>query len=203
MGKMYTVIDRSRLLALVTVARKTGNNHSEELGTLLYDLCMKVMNTQFGELSFSGYSEDWKAEMVGNAMIALFNAIGNSARLDSGDALFNYMFTIVRNSYRRTLDRLYNKPEVAAFEHGGDRDMVETVSDAERFNCFYVKNKRRMMRGLLDKNRERIIEAARTRKKALLKNVIRSAVKNFVGVFTRSQLKELLKIARKNREATC
>ena len=68
---------------------------------------------------------------------------------------------------------------------------------------FYVRNKRRITKGLLKKNEEVIVEAAKTKKRPLLKNVIGRAARAFAETLKNNQLKELLEIARKNREALC
>lgn len=178
-------IDVSRLKTLIDEANKDNDFSNSELGEYVSVICQKVLARD----CFSGYTEDWKMEMFGEACLAVYKSM-STANTES-DSLFNYLYTCAINSCKKTIQKLQDIPTPI------DEAMCSSGEP------FYVRNKRRITKGLLKKNEEVIVEAAKTKKRPLLKNVIGRAARAFAETLKNNQLKELLEIARKNREALC
>lgn len=193
-----SLIDRNRLAELVKTAQESKDCSSDELGNILFDLCMKVINKPPDDkgLTFSGYSQEWKAEMIGNAMVAIFDAIMAHAMADDKSKLFNYLYKITLNSFTRTLKKLQA-------EYVESCTFNESVHGGGAFEAFHLRAKRRMLRGLLQRNKETIIELSVSRKLPQLRKVISKAVDEFTSALSAKQVKKLLDMAKKNREAAC
>lgn len=181
----YQKIDQNRLRAQVEVAVKTGNFRNAELGQYVSDICKKVLSQK----CYVGYTEDWKMEMFGEACLAVYKAM-ETAKTEK-DSLFNYLYTSAHNSCKKTLQKLQNV-----------HIQLDETNKAT-LDPFYIRNKARLARGLIKKNEDKILEAAQTKKMPLLKNVVGRAARVFAESLKKNQLTDLLKIAKKNREAIC
>lgn len=188
MKMMTDSIDETRFNELIAEAQRSDDCSSAELGEMVSELCKRVLVRD----NFVGYSEDWQMEMFGEATLAVFKAISRTTRTDAGTT-FNYLYTVVVNSFKKSILRLKRLPLPMEIDENCGQ-----VTDP-----FYMRNRRRIVRGILDRNEDEIISAAQTRKEPLLRNVIGRAARAFELTLKPKQIDELLQIARKNREALC
>jgi len=192
---MYEAIDKRKVVELVRAAKVSGDLSSDELGNLVSNMCKIVMSVPLKDgHSFNGYSEDWQLEMYGNATLAVYRSIPN---IDLEKDVFNYIYQVITNSYKKTLAKLYRLPVPIddcitnnSFCDGSDR--LEAA-----------KERRRTMKGFFALNEKRVFEAGSSCKRVLLQTVLRNAVNHFVKSLSVSKMDKLIRMARKNREALC
>ena len=180
-------LDEERLALLVKEAKQRQDFSNHELGAMIDHICRVALSLQ----EFRKWDECIQMEMYGNGALCAINAISKNAQPDN-KGLFDYLYTVVINSYRRTLRCISREPLSV------DNIVLDNVIPVEPA---YIREKKRLAKGLIDKNREKIFEAATSRKQALLKNVINRASRAFAELLNASQLKELIALARKAREA--
>ena len=182
-------LDETRLAELVKDAQQRRDFSSSELGGMIDHICRVALNLE----AYRKWDECIQMELYGNGALAAINAIAKTAQPEN-KSLFDYLYTTVINSYRATLKKMFRNPLSV------DNDFLETLSTAEPA---YVREKRRLAKGIIDRHRDEILEAAVSRKQALLKNVVNRAAKAFAELLTMKQVNELIRLARKAREAIC
>ena len=193
MGMRYDIIDKGRLNEIVRTARLSGDISSDELGKMVSNLCKIVMITPLKDgKTFHMYTEDWQLEMFANASFAAIKAVKN---IDMKDNAFNYLYTVIVNSYKNTLNYLYGLPVEMEL---GPLDFANVKNES-----VYVKEKRRLMRGIFAANEKKAMEAAISERKPRVQKVVKLAVKNFVNRLSGRKLEQLIRMARKTREALC
>lgn len=175
-------IDSARLLILVKKAQKANDLRDNELGTIISSICKLVMSYP----CFIGYSDDWKIEMFGDATLSIFNAI-NHADVSNERKLFNFIFTIARNSCRHTLKHLKNLPTPIKNE------WVDVNGN------FCLKNKRQEYSGMFVAKEKELLEKAQYRKPVMLKNIINMTRETFFKNLGKEKLLKLRSLAKLNR----
>ena len=182
-------LDETRLAELVKDAQGRKDFSSPELGSMIDHICRVVLNGP----DFVGYDECLQMEMYGNGAYDAVKALATTADVEN-KKLFSYLYTTVTNAYKHTLKKFYSQPLAV------DDGFLESRTDIEPY---YIRNRRRLARGIIERNKSEIIGAACARKMPLLKNVINRASKAFAEMLTKSQMNELIRLARKAREAIC
>lgn len=181
----YRKIDPERLRVLIENAREKEDFSSPELGEFVSDLCKIVLRSG----NFRGYTEDWQLDMFGNACLAVFSGM-RTAEPGKGKNLFNYFYTIAANACKRSLKR-FTRDSVAFDEEYSQTKAVEP---------FYIRNRRRMLRGLVEANERKVVSLARARKMVRLEKVVGQAVGCALEHLEQKQIDGLLKISKRNRE---
>lgn len=182
-------LDETRLAELVKEAQGRKDFSSPELGSMIDHICRVVLNGP----DFVGYDECQQMEMYGNGAYAAVNALATTAEADN-KKLFSYLYTTVTNAYKSTLKKFYAQPLPC------EDSFIESRAGIEPY---YIRNRRRLARGIIERNKSEIIGAACARKMPLLKNVINRASRAFADLLTKRQINELIRTARRAREAIC
>lgn len=182
-------LDEQRLAFLVNDAQQRQDFSNPELGSMIDHICRTVLNMP----DYRKWDECVQMEMYGSGALAAIKAISKNA--DSTNvSLFDYLYTTVKNEYGHVLEKMFRAPVTM------DSNALETMPV---FEPTYIRERRRRAKGLLEKNKEKILEAAISRKQTLLRNVINRASRAFAEMLDQSQLEELIGLARKAREAIC
>lgn len=160
---------------------------SERLGDFVSALVKAVLDTG----NFCNYTEDWKVEMFGEACLQIYDGMKGCDLSDTKRA-YNYLYTTARNRIVKVITKLKN-------EMNGE---CEILDDSENtLQPFYVRNKRTMMKGLLDRKKAEIVQAASSRKQMMLHNAVGKAVNAVMDGIDSVRIIELIKMSRKVREA--
>lgn len=195
MNVQYQEIDKARLAALVTECKAKKDFSDDELGKVVSYLCQIMLTAS----NYCMYTEDWQLEMVGNASLAVFRAMASEAcRTENPDKLFNYIYTTISNSFKRTIAKLKLLPVQMPQEEG---DAKAPDSDHNGLKPYYLRNKSRITRGILKRNADDVVKVASRMKVKLLKDVVEKATKNFFNSFEPDDIDALISMARKSREA--
>ena len=186
-----------RFLRLAIEARSAGHCRSNELGEMVAQIVHKAMNHRFSDgKNFQKYSEDIKLEMFGESVLAIYNAILTTAKLDNAQSLYNYAYTVSLNTIRTRLRKFYSRENVIEFnENGRQQDPSGSV---------FAREKRRLMIGVFKSNEKLVMNVAKQRNIVRLHKVVRLAVDSFTARLNNRKLKQLINQARKIREeAAC
>lgn len=181
----YDRIDPERLLALVADARRRDDFSSPELGSFVANLCKMVLCSG----CFRGYTEDWQADMFGDACLAVFSGMRTADLERRGGKFFNYFYTIATNACKRSLKRRVR-----------DTVPLDEFSQARAVEPFHIRNRRRLLRGLVEANEGRIVRLAAARRMARLENVVGKAAEIVSGRMDSGEIDELTELSRKIRE---
>ena len=189
----YEKIDKARLMQLIMDARAKNDFSSAELGNIVSYQCRIMLTAE----NYRRYTEDWQLEMLGAAALAAYKAMATTIKLDSEQGVFNYLYTTIDNSFKHTIQKLNGQlvPEDMQFKDG------ETPCDT--LMPFYLRNKRRLVRGVLAANKDDVVTAASTMKVRLLKDVLEKATRIFTRTLKLDELDRLIEMAKRTREAAC
>lgn len=181
-GMKYRKIDPERLRELVGDARERRDFSDPELGRFVSDLCKIVLSSG----CFRGYTEDWQLDMFGDACLAVFSAMGTA---DTGRNLFSYFYTVAANACKRSLKRRVR-----------DTVPLDDYSQAREVEPFCLRNRRRLLRGLVEANERKVVPLARMRKMARLERAVGRAVERALAKADGRRISALVEISRRNRE---
>lgn len=181
-GMRYRKIDPERLRELVASARARGDCSDPELGAFVSDLCKIVLSSG----CFRGYTEDWQLDMFGDACLAVFSAMETA---DTGRNLFSYFYTVAANACKRSLKRRVR-----------DTVPLDDRSQARAVEPFCLKDRRRLLRGLVEVNERKVVPLARMRKMAKLERAVGRAVERALAEADGERIAGLVGISRRNRE---
>lgn len=173
-------IDPKELTSLIEEARKAQDYSSPRLGELVSCIVKKVITKD----RFIGYTEDWQAEMFSEGCLSIFKAISNR-ELTIKDS-FNYLFTTAYNELKQVVEKL------------NDNIPAETADEIES-DPFYMRNKRRLIRGFFDKKAEQEVVDRVFKKQPLIKNAVGISARCFAENFTEDELDSLIAKARSVR----
>lgn len=187
----YEEIDKARLAQLIREARERNDFSSDELGDIVSYLCRIMLTAS----CYHRYTEDWQLEMLGQAALVAFKAMATTAELDNENRLFNYIYTAIDNSFKKSISKLNNQlvPEI----------QEDSKPDDNGLKPFYIRNKQRMTRGLLNRNGREVVSVASRMKVRLLKDVLNKAARIFSSTLKLDEIDRLLAMARSAREALC
>lgn len=189
----YEDVDKARLSELVKAAKESGDKSSEELGRMVSNMCRIVLSVPMKDgKSFNSYSDDLKLEMMGNAVLAVYSTVEN---IDLSKDVFNYLYTVIVNSYKRTLKKFYRQPVSIDDEIINDRCEGDTNEIA--------RENKLTMKGLFEMNESRVFMAGMSCKRVLLQTVLKNAVNHFIKGLSAKKIDRIIRMARKNREALC
>lgn len=160
---------------------------SMELGAFVSSLVKAVLDSG----NFVGYTEDWKLEMFGEACLKVFEGM-KDVDLSQCDRAYNYLYTIACNRVKKVVTRL--KKELSS-------ECPIFDESSEVLQPFYLRNKRRMVSGLLEKKKSEIVSAASQRKQMLLKNAVGKALHAVASGMNVGKISELIQLSRQGREA--
>lgn len=193
MNMKYEKIDKARLLQLVKEARAKNNFSSVELGNIVSYQCRIMLTAS----NYHRYTEDWQLEMLGAAALAAFKAMATTMSLENEQKAFNYLYTTIDNSFKHTIVKLNGQlvPE--------DQQFAEGEAPCDTLKPFYLRNKRRIVKGVLEANKDEVVSAASTMKVKLLKDVLEKATRIFTRTLKLDELDRLIQMARNTREAAC
>lgn len=191
--QQYETIDKKRIVQLIREARLKNNFSNVELGNFVSYLC----NIRLTAWNYKRYTEDWKLEMLGNAALAAYKAMAGTLDLQDETRAFNYIFTTIDNAFKRTIDKMHNLPVPE------DNQFAEGEAPCDTLMPYYLRNKRRMVKGVLLENKDQVVSAASTMKVKLLKDVLAKATRIFTRTLKIDELEQLIQMARRTREAAC
>lgn len=189
----YEKINLERLKELFNAAQERGDFSDNALGKCVDNIVRIVLSAE----SLVGYTEDWKLEMFGNACYAVYRGMRTADGSD-GKKLFNYFYTIARNSCKNTLGKL-KRDDMAM----GSYDEIVTKRDIEPF---HVRNKNRLLKGVFERGAPEAFRCARlTRKERQprLARIVNRAVAAVSEGFEEDRITELLERARTIRGTEC
>ena len=191
MGMKYEEIDKARLAQLIREARAKNDFSSDELGDIVTYLCRIMLTAS----NYHRYTEDWQLEMLGQASFVAFKAMATTADLDNETRLFNYIYTAIDNSFKRTLKKLNGElvPD----------NSEDAKPDANGLKPFYLRNKRRIVKGCLRQNGREVVSVASRMKVRLLEDVLNKAARIFSSTLNVDEIEKLLTMARSQKEALC
>ena len=193
MNMKYEKIDKARLLQLVKEARAKNNFSSVELGNIVSYQCRIMLTAS----NYHRYTEDWQLEMLGAAALAAFKAMATTMSLENEQKAFNYLYTTIDNSFKHTITKL--KGEIVP----EDQQFKEGEAPCDSLTPYYIRNKRRLVKGVLVENKDQVVSAASTMKVKLLKDVLAKATRIFTRTLKLDELDRLIQMARNTREAAC
>ena len=191
MNMKYEEIDKARFAQLIREARAKNDFSSDELGNIVSYLCRIKLTAA----NYHRYTEDWQLEMMGQAALVVFKAMATTAELDDDNKLFNYIYTVIENSFKKSITKLNNQLVPESTE--------ESQPDANGLKPFYIRNKQRMTRGLLNKNGREVVSVASRMKVKLLEDVLNKAARIFSNTLKIDEIDKLIAMARSTREALC
>lgn len=193
MDMKYEKIDKARLLQLVKEARAKNDFSSVELGNIVSYQCRIMLTAS----NYHRYTEDWQLEMLGAAALDAFKAMATTMSLENERKAFNYLYTTIDNSFKHTIKKLNNIPIPE------DCQFAEGESPCDTLMPFYLRNKRRLVRGVLEANKDEVVSAASKMKVKLLKDVLEKATRIFTRTLKIDEIDKLIQMARSTREAVC
>ena len=187
----YEEIDKARLAQLIREARERNDFSSDELGNIVSYLCRIMLTAS----CYNRYTEDWQLEMLGQAALVAFKAMATTAELDNENRLFNYIYTAIDNSFKSTIKKLNGElvPD----------NSEEARPDANGLKPFYLRNKRRLVKGCLNENGREVVSVASRMKVRLLEDVLDNAARVFSSTLKIDEIERLIAMARSTREALC
>lgn len=187
----YEEIDKARFAQLIREAKAKNDFSSDELGNIVSYLCRIMLTAS----NYNRYTEDWQLEMLGQAALVAFKAMATTAELDNENRLFNYIYTAIDNSFKKSISKLNSQlvPD----------NTEESKTDANGLKPFYIRNKQRMTRGLLNRNGREVVSVASRMKVRLLEDVLNKAARIFSDTLNVDKIDELIAMARSTREALC
>lgn len=193
-------IDGSTLVKLVEIANRNKNYHTETLGNVVSSIVEKAMKSKStdskhsGRCCFMGYTDDWKLEMYSDACLAVFHALPKAELNEK--SIFNYLYTVAINQIKGTLNRL-----------NGDLEKVSSY-DSEVLNrdnmdegSVFVRDKRRMLHGFFEKNKEKALTRIYHKKRRKLSSVIGKSARDFSCGLDTDSLLNLIEFTKKKKEA--
>lgn len=191
MGMKYEEIDKARLAQLIREARAKNDFSSGELGDIVAYLCRIMLTAS----NYHRYTEDWKLEMLGQAAFVAFKAMATTAELDNDIRLFNYIYTAIDNSFKKTLKKLNGElvPD----------NSEDAQPDANGLRPFYLRNKSRIVKGCLRRNGREVVSVASHMKVRLLEDVLNKTARIFSNTLKIDEIDKLIAMARSTREALC
>lgn len=173
-------IDEKELASLINEARKTEDYSSERLGELVSNLVKKILLKE----QFVKYTEDWIAELFSEGCFVIFNAIINKNNITTD--YFNYCYTCALNKMGKVAKKLFeNIP-------------AETITEIEN-DPFYVRNKRRIVKGFFDKRAEKDVIENASKKRRPLKNAVGLSARTFGENLGETELDNLINLAKQVR----
>lgn len=173
-------IDKKEFARLVNEARAKSDFSIDRLGELVSNIVNKIICKEYYSCT-----EDWQAEMFSDGVCDIFNAISNDAI--NMDDPFSYCYTAAINKMGRTAKKLM------------DNIPVETVTEIES-DPFYLRNKRRLLRGRFGKDKQKeVVKEIFGKKRPSLKNAVGVSARLFSENFSNSQLDGLIEMARSVR----
>lgn len=187
----YEEIDKARFAQLIREAKAKNDFSSDELGNIVSYLCRIMLTAS----NYHRYTEDWQLEMLGQAALVAFKAMATTAELDNENRLFNYIYTAIDNSFKKSISKLNSQLVPDQTE--------ESKPDANGLKPFYIRNKQRMTRGLLNRNGREVVSVASRMKVRLLEDVLNKAARIFSDTLNVDKIDELIAMARSTREALC
>lgn len=191
MGMKYEEIDKARLAQLIREARAKNDFSSGELGDIVAYLCRIMLTAS----NYHRYTEDWQLEMLGQAAFVAFKAMATTAELDNDVRLFNYIYTAIDNSFKKTLKKLNGElvPD----------NSEDAQPDANGLRPFYLRNKSRIVKGCLRRNGREVVSVASHMKVRLLEDVLNKTARIFSNTLKIDEIDKLIAMARSTREALC
>ena len=191
MGMKYEEIDKARLAQLIREARAKNDFSSGELGDIVAYLCRIMLTAS----NYHRYTEDWQLEMLGQAAFVAFKAMATTAELDNDVRLFNYIYTAIDNSFKKTLKKLNGElvPD----------NSEDAKPDANGLRPFYLRNKSRIVKGCLRRNGRDVVSVASHMKVRLLEDVLNKTARIFSNTLKIDEIDKLIAMARSTREALC
>lgn len=187
----YEEINKARFAQLIREARAKNDFSSDELGDIVSYLCRIMLTAS----NYHRYTEDWQLEMLGQAALVAFKAMATTADLENETRLFNYIYTSIDNSFKKTLKKLNGElvPD----------NTEDAQPDANGLRPFYIRNKRRIVKGCLSENGREVVSVASKMKVRLLEDVLNKAARIFSSTLKIDEIDRLLAMARSTREALC
>ena len=187
----YEEIDKARFAQLIREAKAKNDFSSDELGNIVSYLCRIMLTAS----NYHRYTEDWQLEMLGQGALVAFKAMATTAELDNDNRLFNYIYTAIDNSFKKSITKLNNQL--------GPDQTEESKPDDNGLKPFYLRNKQRITRGLLNRNGREVVSVASRMKVRLLEDVLNKAARIFSDTLNVDKIDELIAMARSTREALC
>ena len=122
---------------------------------------------------------------------------GDSNKLSvKATGILNYMYTTTLNECRMVLLKFYRDMKTVSLKEEG--------SEQEDFSTsVYAQEKKLLLKGVLRKNEALVNRVAQSRKVVRLQKVIRLAVDEFMDRLNKRKIEQLIRQARKVREAAC
>lgn len=168
-------IDKATFVSEIETARKTGDFSGGNLGEMVSNIVKKVIAKEF-----NSYTEDWILELYSEGVFRIMDAISKDS-ISMKDA-FTYCYTTAKNSMMHAVEKLKkNIPE-------------EIITEIES-DPFYIRNKRRLLKGAFDKQFDDIVEKV-SRKQPLLRNAVGISARSFSESLSSNELDNLIAAAR-------
>jgi len=154
--------ERTMFARLIKKAVESGDYSSIELGE-----CVKrLLNLLTKDRCFVRYTDDWKAEMFSTACVDVYTSMKN---IDCSDdrKVFNYLYTTALNAFKRTVRQLN-------FDNEMHLELME--ESGKTIEPFYLRNKRRLLKGHFEKAQVEIIASVQSRKMPRISRVVNRLV---------------------------